>query len=148
VFPFRENRWPAAVPGYALRFSAQAAPWPEAYDFDRIGASVPSPADWDSATPALEAGMLPWIDRAKGCYPGQEVVERSLNVGHPARVLVAVEGRAPLAPKETVPLEGGGEGLVTSAAAKGGVTRAMLRLPWAKREAIPAGFRALKTEFP
>jgi folate-binding Fe-S cluster repair protein YgfZ len=148
VFPFRGSRWPSAVPGYVLWLAESEEPWPASYDFDRIGASIPSARDWDSSTPALEAGVLPWIDRGKGCYPGQEVVERSLNVGHPARVLVAIEGLAPLSPREMVPLEGGGEGLVTSSASREGVTRAMLRLPWAKREAMPAGFRALKTEFP
>jgi folate-binding protein YgfZ len=142
-FSFREKAWPAAVPGYHHYFTESEEPWPADYEFDRIGALVPSPLDWTPDTPALEAGLLDWIDRYKGCYPGQEVVERSLNVGHPARVLVGFEGPAPLRAGEKVSLDGGGEGLITSVAEREGKFRALARVPWNKREAVPAGFRAL-----
>ena len=90
--------------------------------------------------------MLPFIDRFKGCYPGQEVVERSLNVGHPARVLIAIEGNSPITRGEKLPFEGGGEALVTSVAEANGIYRALVRVPWAKRGLAPLGFRALKSE--
>ncbi len=40
----------------------------------------------------LEAGMLDAIAQQKGCYPGQEVIERVLTQGSPPRRLVALEG--------------------------------------------------------
>jgi len=130
--------WPASVPGYAHMLGAGGPDLPETFAFDRIGAGVPWPgADWDETTPALEAGVLPWIDRHKGCYPGQEVVERSLNVGHPARVLMAIEGEK--MPENLSPAR------LTSMAHQDGVVRAMLRAPWNQRENAPAGFRILHT---
>lgn len=39
----------------------------------------------------LEAGLKEAIDFAKGCFPGQEVVARIENLGHPANVLVGVQ---------------------------------------------------------
>lgn len=39
---------------------------------------------------ALDVGFDSWIHHGKGCYPGQEIVEKSLSVGHPARALVQV----------------------------------------------------------
>jgi folate-binding Fe-S cluster repair protein YgfZ len=140
--------WPSAVPGYLCFLSKEEKPLPEDWDFDRIGALVPSPEDWDNTTPALEAGMLPFIDRFKGCYPGQEVVELSLNVGHPVRVLRAFEGEAQIARGSKLGLEGGGEGVVTSVAQKGNLTRLLVRMLWAKREANLPGFRALSQELP
>ncbi len=144
IFSFCEKKWPAPVPGYECFLSETPVPFPAAWNFDRIGAGVPwPPLDWDCATPALEAGVLPWIDRHKGCYPGQEVVELSLNVGHPARVLVAWEGKAALSPGEKISLPEGGEGLVASSAEWEGNTRALVRVPWAKRGTPAAGFRIL-----
>lgn len=92
-------------------------PLPEGFwaelSFDEPSPVEISPAEWERArilarvprfghecqpgeTNALDCGFLPWIDRAKGCYPGQEVVERSLNVGHPARVLLLLESEIEL----------------------------------------------------
>lgn len=139
-------QWPSAVPGYLCFLSKEEQAPPSDFDFDRIGALVPSPLDWDATTPALEAGMLPFIDRFKGCYPGQEVVELSLNVGHPVRVLRAFEGEESPAPGSKVGLEGGGEGLITSSARKGGSVRLLVRMLWAKREANLPGFRAIPAD--
>ncbi|HEY8279601.1 MAG TPA: hypothetical protein VIH99_08260 [Bdellovibrionota bacterium] len=148
-FPFQKTGdgyvWPAPVPGFA--FSTFTAETPADWEFARIGALVPWPAqDWDANTPALEAGMLPWIDRDKGCYPGQEVVELSLNVGHPARVLVAVETNQQLQAGEKTPWDGT-EAIVTSAAFANGKTRALLRLPWGKKDSLPTGFTRIRSHW-
>jgi folate-binding Fe-S cluster repair protein YgfZ len=133
-----EIRWPAAVPGY--EFSTVVSGFPPAWEFDRIGALVPWPAqEWDFATKALEAGMLPWIARNKGCYPGQEVVELSLNVGHPVRILLAVASREQIQAGSNLPW-GDASAQVTSAAENNGECRALVRLPWSKREFLPPGF--------
>lgn len=146
VFAAGPEGWASAVPGYELR-TGRAEP-PAEWEFDRIGAGVPWPVvDWEAgATSALEANMLFAIDRHKGCYPGQEVVERSLNVGHPARVLVAYEGEAELpAPGSKIALVPSGEGAMCSAARRGKVVRIFVRVPWNFRGSAPAGFRALAT---
>jgi folate-binding protein YgfZ len=124
--------WVSPVPGFD--FSTSAVGIPPGWESARIAALVPWPgSEWTwGNTPALEAGMLPWIDRHKGCYPGQEVVELSLNVGHPVRVLVAVEG--------TGPWDGAA---VTSFVQENGKWRALVRLPWAKKDILPSGISRL-----
>lgn len=138
-----EKHWPSGVPGFDYR-TASAALDPD-WNFARIGAGVPWPAlDWDETTPALEAGMLLAIDREKGCYPGQEVVELSLNVGHPVRVLLAVEGDQPLVSGEKIALVPVGEGKICSVAVRGNTTRAFVRVPWNARDSAPANFRKIR----
>jgi tRNA-modifying protein YgfZ len=44
------------------------------------------------ATVPLEAGMRDWIAENKGCYPGQEVIEKIISIGSPARRLIRIEG--------------------------------------------------------
>lgn len=70
-----------------------------------------SPADWrmlerrrvdsvrpwtgleiDENTMPLEAGLYEAVAQQKGCYPGQEVIERVLSQGAPAKRLARIEG--------------------------------------------------------
>lgn len=142
-----ELRWPAPVAGYEFVCGSGASPegeWPASWEFDRIAALLPWSRDWAESTPALEAGMLPFIDRHKGCYPGQEVVELSLNVGHPARVLISVECAEPF--KETMSWNGA-EARVTSSASQGGRHVALLRVPWAGKDFLPPGCNLLKSHW-
>ncbi len=61
----------------------------------RIAGRVPLfGADMTPATIPLEAGLLHAISFDKGCYPGQEVVARIHNLGHPANVLVALDAES------------------------------------------------------
>ena len=138
-FPLRTPfAWPSPVPGYEFVLGGSPG---EDWNFARIGALVPwPPSDWNKDTPALEAGVLPSIDRFKGCYPGQEVVELSLNVGHPVRLLIAVEAEQAIG--DTISWDGM-DLPVTSRAQQGATTRALVRVPWAKRAFLPAGFRKL-----
>ncbi|MGK5082449.1 hypothetical protein WDW37_04010 [Bdellovibrionota bacterium FG-1] len=41
----------------------------------------------------LEVGLIHGLDEAKGCYPGQEVIERILSLGSPARRLALIHGQ-------------------------------------------------------
>ncbi|MGZ3693907.1 MAG: hypothetical protein ACXWQO_06875 [Bdellovibrionota bacterium] len=135
--------WPSGATGFIYRTGS--SPFPSDWDFARIGAGIPWPIlDWDANTPALEAGQLFAIDREKGCYPGQEVVELSLNVGHPVRVMIAVEGDQPLQSGEKIKLLPQGEGSICSVASRGNTTRAFLRVPWAARGSAPANFRKIR----
>jgi folate-binding Fe-S cluster repair protein YgfZ len=134
-FAASEQEWPSPVPGFL--FTRGKGEIPAGFEFARVGALIPWPMkEWGAGgvTPALEAGMLPWIDRHKGCYPGQEVVELSLNVGHPVRVLASFEGRGEV------------EG-ATSVSEENGTLRAIARLPWAKKDQVPPGFSRLVSQF-
>src|SRR6185437_13481206 len=51
----------------------------------------------------LEVGLKNAISDNKGCYPGQEVIERIVSLGSPARRLARVDGTGPApAPGEIV----------------------------------------------
>jgi folate-binding protein YgfZ len=137
------RRWPSGAAGFD--FQVSSAPFHPDWEFSRIGAGLPWPVlDWDNNTPALEAGQLFAIDRDKGCYPGQEVVELSLNVGHPVRVMLSVEGDKPLVSGEKIALLPTGEGVVCSVASHGSIIRAFVRVPWNARESAPANFRKIR----
>ncbi len=72
-------------------------------DFERarIRALVPlTDADFfQSPTNPLELGLFRALEAPKGCYPGQEVIEKTLSLGSPARRLCLFEwsGEAPTA---------------------------------------------------
>ncbi len=53
-------------------------------------------AEITETTVPLEAGMLDSLAQQKGCYPGQEVIERILSLGSPARRLALIEGEGRL----------------------------------------------------
>jgi len=94
------------------------------------------PVDLDADSLPAEAGLdaEPVIDRTKGCYLGQESVARVRNLGHPARVVLAVRADAPLQPGLAVLAEGAHAGIVTSVEPDGG-SRAMVRIRWDARKA-------------
>lgn len=46
--------------------------------------------DMNESTIPLEAGLREAIDFRKGCFPGQEIVARIENLGHPAKMLVGL----------------------------------------------------------
>lgn len=93
-------------------------------------------SEWDSGQRALDAGLHFWIDRTKGCYPGQEVVEKSLNLGHPAQVLVLLSGTAKAAPGAKLSREGREVGILTrSTLAADGRQIGLGRVRWGSHEA-------------
>ncbi len=63
----------------------------EALDIVRIERGLPWAADLDDGVIPLEAGLDGHVSITKGCYPGQEVVARILNLGQVARRLVRLE---------------------------------------------------------
>jgi tRNA-modifying protein YgfZ len=92
------------------------------------------PSDLDTESLPAEAGLdgAPIIDRAKGCFLGQEAVAKVANLGHPTRVVFAVEAAAPVHAGETVRTEGGTDvGLLTSAVDRLGI----VRVRWDARDA-------------
>ncbi|MGI8905507.1 MAG: YgfZ/GcvT domain-containing protein [Candidatus Sumerlaeaceae bacterium] len=69
----------------------------EEYESLRITAGEPA---WDaelaSNTIPLEAGLKHAISFNKGCFPGQEIVARIENLGHPANILVGLKSTEPM----------------------------------------------------
>jgi folate-binding protein YgfZ len=58
----------------------------------RIARKLPTyRVDTTAATIPLEADLMDGIHTNKGCYPGQETIAKTMNLGHPARKLVIVE---------------------------------------------------------
>lgn len=56
--------------------------------------------DTTTATIPVAAGLDAAIDFEKGCFPGQEVLARIRNLGHPAKVLVRLRWEGPVAGAE------------------------------------------------
>lgn len=94
---------------------------PEASDADweawRISAGEPAwGAEIADGRRAQELGLLPThVHLTKGCYPGQESVAKTYNLGRPRRSLCVVAFDGPVAPGDDV-TAGEKSGTVTSAA--------------------------------
>jgi folate-binding protein YgfZ len=84
----------------------------------RVGAEI------EGELVPLEAGLVETISANKGCYPGQEVIEKIVSLGSPARRLVRLEGTgdrpASGAPIQTAATPPGELGAVTSSFAREG----------------------------
>lgn len=78
----------AAVEAALVGAGAQVSS-PEVLEFLRISEGVPEDSEYGPDATPLEAGRA-GITEGKGCYPGQEVIERTLALGRPARQLVRV----------------------------------------------------------
>jgi folate-binding protein YgfZ len=62
----------------------------------RIGAARPrAGAEINEGAIPLELGLREGIAENKGCYPGQEVIERIISLGAPARRLARLDGSGP-----------------------------------------------------
>ena len=119
------------------------------WEWLRIEAKIPAfEKEWTEKSRALDVGFHTWIDRSKGCYPGAEVVEKSLNLGHPARTLILLEGTSDSQNFTDLPNLFEGEkkvGALTSVAQKGPDIRALGVVRW-KDRAPGASFKAVINE--
>ncbi len=93
----------------------------------------------DEQTFPLDAGLREAIDTDKGCYPGQEVLARTINLGHPARRLVRLTAAGEVEIPAGAPVRSGGRdaGRVTTAVTWPGLgsTEMLASLAWAERQA-------------
>ncbi len=78
----------------------------------------------------LEAGAFHGVSFSKGCYLGQETIERLYSRGQPARRIVALQVSGTARPGDVVAVDGEESGHVTSAAQAGTGTRV---LAWVRR---------------
>ncbi len=121
----------------------------EALEALRIEAGIPRyGAELDEETLPLEAGLLNALSFTKGCYPGQEIIERARSRGHVNWKLagLVVDGDATPTAGEKVMREGKEVGEVTSAGfcptvgSSGGPTGGrVLALAYLRREAAAPG---------
>ena len=93
------------------------------FEFRRIVAGWPvSGVDYDEDTMILAAGLSSGVAFNKGCYPGQEVVERATAIGASPKKLVTIEfERSPRVPG-SIQVEGKEVGRLTSVATLDGRT--------------------------
>jgi folate-binding protein YgfZ len=115
----------------------------EALEMLRIEAGIPRYGDdLGEDTLPLEAGLLNALSFTKGCYVGQEIVERARSRGHVNWKLVgvAVDSVAPPSPGEKAMLEGREVGEVTSACFSPSLHRS-IALAYVRREASEPGVR-------
>jgi folate-binding protein YgfZ len=106
----------------------------QAFEAWRVRHAVPAfPEDVDGDSVPAEAGLdeEPVIDRAKGCYLGQESVARIRNLGHPRRLVVPVVAQGSVHIGDRVFSTDADVGMVTSADPVG--PAAMVRLRWEAR---------------
>jgi folate-binding protein YgfZ len=108
---------------------------PEAVETVRIRRGVPRfPVDLDEDSLPAEADLEPSFDFTKGCFLGQESVAKVRNLGHPARVVIALRSAERAIAGERV-LAGEDEvGVVTSATPILGGSAVIARVRWAARE--------------
>ena len=108
-----------------------------AYDAMRVKNAVPLfGTDTSNSTIPLEAGLDNLIDFNKGCFPGQEVVARINNLGHPARVLVQIQGEiGTMEVGAEMEADGKSLGKVTSVASFDGTDLALAWVKWDYRGA-------------
>lgn len=113
-----------------------------ALDVLRLEAGLPWPGvDFDERYLVLEAGLERGIHFRKGCYLGQEVVERASSRGHVNRRLVGlvIDGdRVPDRGAAITRDDGGAVGEITSAALSPGVG-APIALGYVRREVAEPG---------
>lgn len=133
-----------AIPGSPAWRFAQAGPdgsvavGMPAIESWRIRRGLPRfPVDLDGDSLPAEAGLDDevTIDRTKGCYLGQETVAKVRNLGHPTRVVLALEADGTVEAGTPVLAEGDEVGLVTSADTLGGASALLARVRWQARGA-------------
>lgn len=89
--------WPAGVPGVLLTHSSYSFVEGLEITEDQMSSlmvrlGVPHRAEhFDSTNIILEGPLNDFIHRNKGCYPGQEVIERIFTYGNVAKQMVSVE---------------------------------------------------------
>jgi folate-binding protein YgfZ len=106
---------------------ADAEPWRVTAGVPRFGVDA-LPEDLPQ-----EAGLSEVVSFGKGCYLGQEAVAKVQNLGHPRRLVVALQADGALAAGDALLMDGREAGRVTSAAPDDHGTVALGRVRWDSR---------------
>lgn len=86
-------------------------------DFERFrirSAIALGPNEWNDKFTPLDANGHQGIVELKGCYPGQEVIERTIAIGRPARKLVRAQGKSLSVGSPVISVDGKEIGEITS----------------------------------
>jgi len=101
----------------------------------RVGAAIPRfGTDVTEDDLPQECGLANAVSFKKGCYLGQEAVAKVRNLGHPRRILLALESPAPVSAGEVVCASGSEVGAVTSATRAGDRTLLLAKVRWDARD--------------
>ena len=104
---------------------------PEAIETWRIRGGIPRfPVDFGRDSLPAEAGLEPLIDFTKGCFLGQEAVAKVRNLGHPPRVVVALQADRQVERGERVVAGVREAGEITSAAPDREGSAVIARVRW------------------
>jgi glycine cleavage system T protein len=117
----------------------------EALEIRRIEAGIPRYGlDMDAKTLPQETGQMRALSFTKGCYIGQETVERIHSRGHVNRQLVGLrfDGKCEVARDMMVLVKGHPSGFITSAAYSFGLRRT-IALAYLRRESAEPGTPAM-----
>ena len=107
----------------------------EAYEAWRIRlGAVSFPVDIDTDSTPAEGQLDRLVDTTKGCFLGQEAVAKIRNLGHPARIAIAVSAPPGTMPGDDVTADGHAVGIVTSIAPDGDRPAAIARVAWRARD--------------
>ena len=102
----------------------------------RIRRGLPRfPVDIDQDSLPAEAALDRLIDEDKGCFLGQEAVAKVRNLGHPARVVLALKADGVVGPGDRVLTRDEDVGSVTSATPVDTGTALLARVRWDARRA-------------
>ena len=108
---------------------------PDALEAWRVDAAIPRfGTDATEDDLPQECGLASAVSFEKGCYLGQEAVAKVRNLGHPRRVLLALETTAPVAPGDIVCANGSQAGTVTSAARVADRFALLAKVRWDARD--------------
>ena len=116
----------------------------EALESLRIEAGIPRyGSELGEDTLPLEANLMNALSFNKGCYIGQEIVERARSRGHVNWKLsgVTIEGAQPPAPGEKLTFEGNEVGEVTSACVSPTLLQKTIALCYLRKEHLEPGTR-------
>lgn len=103
----------------------EVAWWRIASGRSRLGVDA-SPEDLP-----VEAALDDLVSYDKGCFLGQEALAKVRNLGHPRRLVMALEGDGPVARGDAVLVDGSEAGRVTSVAeSSAGRTLVLARVGW------------------
>jgi folate-binding protein YgfZ len=125
-------------------YEPESAPVQDGVDLATFPVGIPMLGrDYGHQNLPLEVGLKSAVSFTKGCFPGQEIMARIENLGHPAKVLVHLEATATRTPLEsgwrllTIKDDGTSQevGTVTSSTVHADRVRAVAMVKWDWREA-------------
>lgn len=128
-----DRLWDALTQAFVPANGSDVESWRVAMGLSKVGVDT---ADGDLPQ---ECGLEDAVSFDKGCFLGQEAVAKVRNLGHPRRLLLAVESDDELAPGTDVLSEGRDVGAITSVGRFEDVFVALARIRWGGDDRLRTG---------